>query len=42
MKPRLLDLIRDHADSKHPLLDCKDCPVCEWMLRQHQQSDGDV
>jgi hypothetical protein len=32
-----IDLIRDHADDKHPLLDVEGCPVCEWMLKQREQ-----
>lgn len=37
-----LQLIREHIENKHPLLDAEGCPVCEWMLEQRKQSETPV
>lgn len=37
-----IDLVREHVDDKHPLLDAEGCPVCEWMLEQHKQMEGNA
>jgi hypothetical protein len=36
-----VELVRAHVANKHPLLDAKGCPVCEWTLAQRRQTKGD-
>jgi hypothetical protein len=33
----MTEKVREHANGEHPLFDCAECPVCEWMLEQHDQ-----
>lgn len=34
-----VELVRDHTENKHPLLDCEECPVCQWMLEKRRQTE---
>lgn len=34
----MMELIHDHADDKHPLLNELECPICQWVVQVEEST----